>query len=165
MSTPAPGAEISEDGNYWWDGADWQTIGQVGHSAAEAGHGAATVAIDWGQYPTVRAVVESGTLDAFLQHLGVSPEDGKDGPDGEYGRALDRALTDLHSQTGGAPEQIGLDAIPWLLDAICVRDGVQDALAVLSVNLATDIAGYRAVNDAQQGLTDEQVALYHVAHP
>lgn len=33
--TPAPeGAQISEDGNYWWDGSEWQLVEQE-HPEAE----------------------------------------------------------------------------------------------------------------------------------
>jgi len=38
MTVPE-GAQLSEDGNYWWDGADWQPTGnaETGQEAAQGG--------------------------------------------------------------------------------------------------------------------------------
>lgn len=35
MGAPTPGARISDDGNYWWDGNDWQ-LTETGASASAA---------------------------------------------------------------------------------------------------------------------------------
>lgn len=45
--TPAPeGAQISEDGNYWWDGSEWQLVEQE-HPEAEAEETPVDLVSDW----------------------------------------------------------------------------------------------------------------------
>jgi hypothetical protein len=35
--TMPEGAQVSEDGNYWWDGANWQLVAGAGGAGADAG--------------------------------------------------------------------------------------------------------------------------------
>jgi hypothetical protein len=185
MSTPTPGAQVSEDGNYWWDGTQWQPVGHAEHGAAHAGpndgthsgQGAAAAPIDWGQYPTLRAIVASASLDALLNQLGIGSDEVKDAlkqwgetswhsseKGDEFYQHLDRALADLHSQTGGNPDAIGLDAAKWLLDAICIPDGIQDAFAIASVNMPNEQAAYARFNEAYERLVNEEVAFSRPAN-
>jgi hypothetical protein len=184
MSTPTPGAQVSEDGHYWWDGTRWQLVAPAEHGAAHGGHaegthdgqGAAAVPIDWGQYPTLQAIVASASLDELLTRLGISSDEVKDAlkqwgetswhsseKGDEFYQHLDRALADLHSQTGGNPEAIGGDAVRWLLDGICIPDGIQDTFAIASVNMPKEHAAYARFNEAYERLVNEQVAFFHIA--
>ena len=55
MTVPE-GAQLSDDGNYWWDGTDWQPTGNAGAGDAETGDG-------------------SGLADALAQQgIAIAPE-------------------------------------------------------------------------------------------
>ena len=55
-------AQRSEDGQYWWDGTEWQPVVNEDEP------------MDWDQYPELaRALHYSEDLDAYLQDLGLDP--------------------------------------------------------------------------------------------
>ncbi|MDT5012364.1 MAG: hypothetical protein QOH57_3981 [Mycobacterium sp.] len=66
MSSPPPGAQLSEDGNYWWDGDQWQQV--------EAGSAAAESVTDWTDVQTVEQLDEP-TLEAAKQFQQVIDTD------------------------------------------------------------------------------------------
>jgi hypothetical protein len=105
MTAPA-GAQVSDDGNYWWDGSDWQPVsgGGVATDSGSGDGGAAQgqlsddgnyrwngtdwepvsgdgsgdgggQAVDASQFPTIQAFANSGSVEGWLQYLGLSPSD------------------------------------------------------------------------------------------
>lgn len=71
------GAALSEDGHWWWDGAQWQPVSE-GHSGAPAS-----------EAPTELA----GLLDDHGVHAGVSADSGPSlDPDARYGNYILRSL-------------------------------------------------------------------------
>lgn len=46
MSKPPAGAQLSEDGYYWWDGFQWQLVDQTGDDGDQAGSGTEITADD-----------------------------------------------------------------------------------------------------------------------
>jgi hypothetical protein len=103
MTAPA-GAQVSDDGNYWWDGNDWQPVsGGDGSADAGSGDGGAAQgqlsddgnyrwngsdwepvsgdgsgdgqAVDPSQYPTLQAFANAGSVEGWLQYLGLNPSD------------------------------------------------------------------------------------------
>jgi len=58
MTAPPPGAQISEDGNYWWDGTEWQAV--AGGAAATTGTSTDT---DTSATPLAQSVEDVQTVD------------------------------------------------------------------------------------------------------
>lgn len=65
MSNIPDGAQLSDDGNYWWDGSQWQPVqAQGGQSQAQApaqstGQGGAAPAISDDQFAQMIEAAES----------------------------------------------------------------------------------------------------------
>lgn len=103
MTAPA-GAQVSDDGNYYWDGGNWVPV-QGGSTSTDAGSGDAQQGqlsedgnyrwngTDWvpvsgdgtdggggepvdpSQYPTIQAFIDAGNVHGWLQYLGLSMDD------------------------------------------------------------------------------------------
>ncbi len=58
MTAPPPGAQVSDDGNYWWDGSDWQAV-----AGSAAGAAASSTAADTSTTPLAQSVEEVQTVD------------------------------------------------------------------------------------------------------
>jgi hypothetical protein len=74
--TMPPDAQKSEDGNWWWDGNQWQPV--HGAQTASAGDQTHTAQqdqpMDWSQFPELARVIQYGQdVDTYLQDLGVDP--------------------------------------------------------------------------------------------
>ena len=76
-------AQRSEDGRYWWDGAQWHAV-EAGGAAGEYSQDGryvwdgsrwqpAAALIDLSQFPTLLGMVQAGDLDTWLRSIGVDP--------------------------------------------------------------------------------------------
>jgi hypothetical protein len=85
MSTPPPGAQVSPDGHYWWDGNLWQPVNDDGGGGSSAGGSAAGSGGDQGS-------------------SGAVPQDGSQhGADlGEY---IDKLVGPLKLEAANAKDQ------------------------------------------------------------
>lgn len=95
---PVPeGAQLSEDGNYWWDGSDWQLVEQKGAGGTEVGtrsedgnywwDGSDWQPVDTSEGGAGTCVI--GFVDVTMdgQSLGMGPRviiDVNDNPDGHH---------------------------------------------------------------------------------
>jgi hypothetical protein len=62
--------QLSEDGNYRWNGTDWEPV-----SGAGGGDGGGGQAVDPSQYPNIQAFANAGSIEGWLQYLGLNPSD------------------------------------------------------------------------------------------
>jgi hypothetical protein len=79
MSQPPEGAQLSEDGYYWWDGSQWQLVDQSGDGAAASDQAAMSgpspdEPFPADQFPEIGRVLQYGNdVDAYLTDIGVDP--------------------------------------------------------------------------------------------
>jgi hypothetical protein len=75
MPTPPEGAQMSEDGHWWWDGTQWISADQsAGSSEATPGASSLDTPINWHDYPELyRATTYGADIDAYLTDIGVDP--------------------------------------------------------------------------------------------
>lgn len=82
MPQPPEGAQLSEDGQWWWDGTQWVPIDSAEPAepvepvdpVEEPGSSSLDTPIDWSQYPElVRATTYGSDIDAYLSDIGVDP--------------------------------------------------------------------------------------------
>lgn len=81
--------QYSEDGNYWWDGQQWQPVDQSqsggqspssssGEQPPESGDGQQggqdEQPIDWTQFPTLWLIASSSDVNDHYQKIGIDPE-------------------------------------------------------------------------------------------
>lgn len=65
-SSPSDG-QLSEDGQWRWDGAEWQPVADAASSDLEQ-------TMDWEQFPELGRMLHYGEdVDAYLTDLGVDP--------------------------------------------------------------------------------------------
>jgi hypothetical protein len=76
QSTDAQGRQLSPDGNYYWDGSNWQPV-QQGADAPDAGDAAhqGSDAIDWSKFPMIEGLTKVSSVDEWTQHIGLDPND------------------------------------------------------------------------------------------
>jgi hypothetical protein len=69
------GAQISDDGNYWWDGEQWQPIAAQSQEPGQSGEepvASGGIQINPEEYPSVaRVIYFSNNVDGYLQDLGI----------------------------------------------------------------------------------------------
>jgi hypothetical protein len=73
------GRQLSEDGHWWWDGAEWQPVdGQAQYSEQPAQHNASEqdpnerqVAFDPSDFPTLMLYAQFNSMDELATHLGI----------------------------------------------------------------------------------------------
>jgi hypothetical protein len=85
MSNVPDGAPLSEDGQWWWDGNDWQPIdGQPQSSSAESGSEQSfssepedpserRVPFDPSEFPTLMMYAEFESMDDLARQIGIDP--------------------------------------------------------------------------------------------
>ena len=74
MPNPPEGAQMSEDGQSWWDGTAWVSVSGPDGSQGLPGNSSLDTPIDWAEYPElVRATTYGGDIDAYLTDIGVDP--------------------------------------------------------------------------------------------
>jgi hypothetical protein len=98
MSNVPPGAQLSDDGQWWWDGTQWQPVeGQAqggqsqdpgerqGDSSSGQGNQAQgdspqgydpntdTLTVNAEEFPALAYLVQCGDADTWLQQLGIDP--------------------------------------------------------------------------------------------
>jgi len=75
MPDPPEGAELSADGQSWWDGTQWVPIASNADGETDIpGVSALDTPIDWNDYPElVRATTYGADIDAYLTDIGVDP--------------------------------------------------------------------------------------------
>lgn len=66
--TMPPGAQVSDDGNYWWDDATqaWQPMDAAAPTDDVR---------DWSEFPEIYALIYSQTTEEWLQSIGIDPKD------------------------------------------------------------------------------------------
>ncbi len=70
MSDIPADAQYSDDGQYWWDGTEWQPVG------GEGGESGISWSFDWSQYPALgRLMQNQGDTNAVLAQLGVNTDE------------------------------------------------------------------------------------------
>ncbi len=86
MTVPE-GAQLSEDGNYWWDGAEWQAV----PSGAAGGGGDLAGALAAQGIPIAAEAADAGYVQQMTEHVG-----------GWYGGldGTDQAIVDALSAEG-----------------------------------------------------------------
>jgi hypothetical protein len=77
MTDVPEGAQLSEDGQWWWDGEQWQPVGG-GTSETTEGYESTDQSnvnqIDADEYPSLARVLYYGDdIDGYLQDLGIDP--------------------------------------------------------------------------------------------
>jgi hypothetical protein len=72
MSEPSGDVQYSEDGNYWWDGSEWQPVQSQDGSDGSDGSQSDPV-VDLSQFPTIAALMQVGSTEEWLQYIGVDP--------------------------------------------------------------------------------------------
>jgi hypothetical protein len=72
MSEPSGDVQYSEDGNYWWDGSEWQPVQSQDGSGGD-GSQQTDPPVDWSQFPTIAALMQVSSPDEWLQYIGVDP--------------------------------------------------------------------------------------------
>jgi hypothetical protein len=70
------GAQLSDDGYYWWDGAQWQPVQyeQESGGASQGGSSAGEpvdLGFDASQYPNISAFAGPESLDDWLANVGA----------------------------------------------------------------------------------------------
>jgi hypothetical protein len=74
MSNVPEGAQLSEDGQWWWDGSQWQPVGGQSSDSSTGGTGSSDAPMDWSQFPEIaRAIHYGNDVDAYLTDMGVDP--------------------------------------------------------------------------------------------
>ncbi len=69
MADVPEGAQLSEDGQWWWDGEQWQPVG--GASSETAGQETVNQ-IDANEFPSLaRVLYYGGDIDGYLADLGI----------------------------------------------------------------------------------------------
>jgi hypothetical protein len=86
VSNVPDGAQLSEDGQWWWDGTQWQPVDgspqmseQGGQSQADSSAGQAShddpnnrqVAFDPSDFPTLMLYAQFDTIEDLARHLGI----------------------------------------------------------------------------------------------
>lgn len=72
-STMPENPQMSEDGNYWWDGSEWQPVaGQSQSPEAVESSDTTTNQINSDEFPSIARVLYFGEdVDGYLQDLGI----------------------------------------------------------------------------------------------
>ncbi len=111
------GAQLSEDGSYWWDGANWQ----------------ANTDDDQSQQPAAGSQAAAGSPDAGAQPDGQLSEDGQYRWDGTAWQPVDQSQAGSSGTSGtdaGLPE--GTVLIPQdLLDQLADPDSISPETAAI----------------------------------
>jgi hypothetical protein len=76
MTDVPEGAQLSEDGQWWWDGEQWQPVGggtsESTESYDQSYEQSTTNQIDADEYPSLARVLYFGEdVDGYLQDLGI----------------------------------------------------------------------------------------------
>jgi hypothetical protein len=78
-SQDAQGRQLSEDGNYYWDGSQWQPVdgsqGQTQGVDGSQGDSGQNDAVDWSQFPLIEGLTKVGSVDDWIRHIGLDPND------------------------------------------------------------------------------------------
>jgi len=80
MSNVPEGAQVSDDGNYWWDGNQWQPVdqsqGQYSSAQPPDQSQASGAQINPEEFPSIARVLYFGAdVDGYLQDLGIDTSD------------------------------------------------------------------------------------------
>jgi hypothetical protein len=123
MTQPTPGAQLSEDGNYWWDGSQWQPVAQSG-----------------GADPSSSQQPQGGSTDAQGRQLS---EDGNYYWDGSAWQPVDGAGSGAGG--GSAQEQFSqaMAQYGYNIDANAVPD-----LSTLQSAIDTMVQWYQSLDSA-----------------
>ena len=90
MSNVPDGAQLSDDGQYWWDGNQWQPVDQGSSDAPSGGPGGDVPgdivieyadpsdedeidAVDPNDYPFLYAMVNASSFEDWLSSMGFDP--------------------------------------------------------------------------------------------
>lgn len=90
MSNVPEGAQVSDDGQWWWDGENWQAVEQgqsddsgsadtddgseSSYSPEEGGYSSAETNLNPNDFPSLaRVLYFGGNVDAYLSDLGIDP--------------------------------------------------------------------------------------------
>jgi len=70
MAQIPPDAQRSDDGQWWWDGSQWQPV--HGDASAQESPG---IRLDWNEFPSLYRVTQHvNDFDGYLQELGIDPQ-------------------------------------------------------------------------------------------
>lgn len=135
MSMP-DGAQLSEDGKYWWDGSDWQPVPEDGGGSAEVGQ-----------------VSEDGQWKWDGSQW--QPVDGAEG--GEGGDGLHKALTDQGFEI--APEHADTEYVKQMHDHLSEWYGGLDDTTKAVVDALSQEGADDLLADPEIGVVNEDDPL------
>lgn len=69
MTEVPDGAQLSEDGQWWWDGEEWQAVGGASSESSDQSN---VNQINADEFPSLARVLYFGEdIDGYLQDLGI----------------------------------------------------------------------------------------------